>query len=151
MFDDQNDCHAFVCSNALRCKPARMRVALSATASILCALALLLIKETDFLMSECRQASERQEIAHKCTGSLVLCLEFEVPVCDFEFPFFCAFGAGVFVALALAVIRRYLCSSRVEPASLRVRRVRLNHSEYVRTAESNVAQPRISDRRVISW
>ena len=42
---------------------------------------------------------------------------------DFEFPFLCGLCADVFVALALAVILRYRCSSRVEPASLRVRRV----------------------------
>ena len=41
-------------------------------------------------------------------------------------------------------------SSRVEPATLRVRRVRLNHSAVVRTERSNVAQCRISDRRVVS-
>ena len=52
-----------------------------------------------------------------------------VAVLDFEFPFLCGFGAGAFVALALVVILRYLCSSRVEPATLRVRRVRLNHNE----------------------
>ena len=59
----------------------------------------------------CRQAYERQELAHKSTGSLVICLEPEVADLDFEFPFLCGFGAGVFVALALAVILRYLCSA----------------------------------------
>ena len=63
---------------------------------------------------------------------------------------FRAFGAGVFLALALPVILGYLCSSRVESASLRVRRVRLNHSEDGRTDESDFAQSRISDRRVVS-
>ena len=43
---DQHDCHLFVGSSVLPCKPARMRVALSATAGILSALAPLLIKET---------------------------------------------------------------------------------------------------------
>ena len=42
-------------------KPARKRVALSATAGIISALAPLLIKETGFL-SEYRQASERQDL-----------------------------------------------------------------------------------------
>ena len=69
---------------------------------------------------------------------------------DIEFPSLCGFGAVVLVALGLAVILRYLCSSRVEPASLRVRRVRLNNSEDVRIDDSNVAKSRISDRRVIS-
>ena len=47
-------------------KAARMRVSLSATAGILSALAPLLIKETVYLLSGYRQASERQELAHKC-------------------------------------------------------------------------------------
>ena len=80
----------------------------------------------------------------------VICPECVVAVLDFEFPFLCGFGAGVFVALALAVILRYLYSSRVHPASLRVLRVRLNHSDDGRTSESNVAQSRISNRRVVS-
>ena len=49
-------------------KPFRMCVALSATAGILSALVPLLpllIKETGFLLSEHRQTSERQELAHK--------------------------------------------------------------------------------------
>ena len=53
MFDDQHECQAFVGTNVVLRKPARMRVALSATASILSALARLLIKETAFLLSEC--------------------------------------------------------------------------------------------------
>ena len=61
MFDDQHDCQAFVRSSVLLYKPARIRVALSATKGILSALAPLLIKETVFLLSEHRQASERQE------------------------------------------------------------------------------------------
>ena len=68
MFDDQHDCQASVGSNIF--KQARMRVALSATAGILSALAPLLIKETVFFLSEYRQASERQELAHKFTGAL---------------------------------------------------------------------------------
>ena len=55
---------AFVGSNVLLRTPARMRVALSATASIFSVVAPLLIKETGFLLSEYRQASERQEVAH---------------------------------------------------------------------------------------
>ena len=70
---------------------------------------------------------------------------------DFEFTFLCGFGADVFVALALAVILRHLYSSRVVPASLRVRRVRLEHSEDGRTEKFNFAQSWISDRRVVSW
>ena len=79
----------------------------------------------------------RQELAHKSAGSLVFCLESEVAVLDLEFPFLCGFGAGVFVALALAVILR-TCALIVM------------NQKYVRTYESNVAQPRISDRRVLS-
>ena len=59
-------------------------------------------------------------------------------------------GQACAVALALASILRYLCSFRVEPAALRVRRVLLNHSEGVRTESSNVAQSRISSRRFVS-
>ena len=64
--------------------------------------------------------------------------------------FLCGLGTGVRVALALASILRYLCTYRVEPATLRVWRVRLNQSEDVRTERSHVAQSRISDRRVVS-
>ena len=64
MFDDQ---HELSNSSALRGKPARMRVALSATAGIHSALAPLVVKETGFLISEYRQASEQQELAHKST------------------------------------------------------------------------------------
>ena len=42
------------------------------------------------------------------------------------------------------------CNSRVDLVTLRVRRVRLNHSEDVRTEGSNVAQSKVSDRRVVS-
>ena len=63
MFDDPPDCQACVGSNVLLSKPACMRVALSATACIHSALALLLIKETVFFLSEYRQASMRQEHA----------------------------------------------------------------------------------------
>ena len=40
------------------------------------------------------------------------------------------------MTLALGVILRVLCSSRVEPAALRVRRVRLNLSTNVRTQDT---------------
>ena len=43
-----------------------MRVSFSATTGVLSALALLLIKETVFFLSEYRQASEQQELVHKC-------------------------------------------------------------------------------------
>ena len=105
---------------------------------------------TVFFLSEYRQASERQEPAHKCTCPIVDCPEREIADHDWEFPFLFGLGTGVFVALALASILCYLCSSRVELAALRVRRVRLNESEDVRTEKSNVGQPRISDRRVVS-
>ena len=48
-------------------KPVRMRVAVSATTGVLSALAPLLIKEAGVLLSEYRQASQRQEVAHKST------------------------------------------------------------------------------------
>ena len=70
-------------------KPVRMRVALSAVAGILSASALLLIKDTVFLLSEYRQASERQELAHDSTCLISFCLEPEVADLDFEFPFLC--------------------------------------------------------------
>ena len=61
--------------SVLLCNPARMRVAFSATAVILSALASLLMKETVFLLSEWRQASEQQELAPKCTCPTVDCPE----------------------------------------------------------------------------
>ena len=60
-----------------------------------CAVALLLIKETVFLLSENRQASERQEETDESTCPRVTCQEPEVADLDCEFPFLC-------VALALA-------------------------------------------------
>ena len=77
MFDDQHDCQNG--SSVSLCTPACMRVAFSATTVLLSALtlALLLIKETVFL-SGCRQASERQELPHKCTCPIVDCLEPEI-------------------------------------------------------------------------
>ena len=148
MFDNQHDCQASVGSCVLCGKTTRIPVALSATASIPSALAPLLIKETVFLLSEFRQASERHELAHDSTCPILICPEPEVADLDFEVPFLCGLGTGVLIALALAVILRYLCSSRVEPATLRVRRVRLNHSEDVRTEESNVNQ---GSRIVVSY
>ena len=79
-----------------------MRVPLSSTAGILSALAPLLIKETVFLPSGCRQASERQELAHKSTCSIVICPELDIADLDFEFPFLYGTGTGVLVAFALA-------------------------------------------------
>ena len=108
------------------------------------------MKETVFLLSECRQASEWQELAHDSTCPIVTCPEPEAADLAFELPCLWALGTGVLVAFALAVVFRYLCSSRVEQATLRVRRVRLNHNEDVRTEKSNVAQSRISDRLVVS-
>ena len=84
LIDDQHDCQASVVSSVLRGKPARMCVALSATADILFPLALLQIKETDFFQSEYRQASERQEVAHKSTCSLVFCPELDFADLDFS-------------------------------------------------------------------
>ena len=84
MFDDQHDCHAFVGSSVLPCKPARMRVALSATAGILSALAPLLFKETVFIL-----------LVRKSTCPIVICPEPEVAVIDFEFPFLCGFGLSL--------------------------------------------------------
>ena len=150
MFDDQHDCQASVGANVLLRKSARERVALSATAGTLSVLAPLFIKETVFLLLEYRQASDRQELVHKSTCPIVTCPEPDGADLDCEFTFFGGLGTGVNVMLALVVILRYLCSSRVEPAALRVRRVRLNRSVQVRTERFNVAQSRISDRRVVS-
>ena len=101
----QHECQAFVGSNVLLCKPARMRVALFATTGILSALALLLTKETVFPLSEYRQASERQELAHDSTCPIVIFLQPEVADLDFEFPFLCGLDTGVLVALAV-IFRR---------------------------------------------
>ena len=141
MFDNQRDCQAFVGSSVLLRKPVRTRFALSASTGILSALAPLL--------SELRQASERQELTHTSTCLIVTCPEPEVDL-DFEVPFICGVGTGFLGALALAVILRCLCSSRVEPITLRLRRLRVDHIEDVRTERSNVVQSRISDRRVVS-
>ena len=62
------------------------------------------------------------------------CPEPEVADLDFEFPLICSLGTGLLVALALTVILGCLCSSRVEPLTLRVRvESAYNHSEDVRT------------------
>ena len=144
MFHDQHDCQASVGSKCLALQTS------SHACRVVCHLASLLRKETVFLLSECRQASDRQELAHMCTCPIVDCPEPEIADQDWEFPFLCGLRTGGFVALALASILRHLCSSHVEPATLRVRRVRMNHSEDDRTERSNVAQPRISDRGVVS-
>ena len=91
-----------------------------------------------------------QELAHKSTCPSVTCREHEVADLDGEFPFPCGLGTGVIVTLVLPVILRYLCFSRVEPATHPVHRVRLKHSEAVRIEKSNFAQSRLSDRRVVS-
>ena len=49
------------------------------------------------------------------------------------------------------VILRCVFSTRVGSVTLRVRRVRLNHSEDVRTKRSNVAQSRILPREKVGW
>ena len=103
-----------------------MRVAFSATAGM----PPLLVKETVFLRP------------------IVDCPEPEIVDQEWEFP------SGVLVALALASILRCLCFSRVEPATLRVRCVRQNHSEDVRAERLHVAQSRISKsscRIPLSW
>ena len=88
----------------LLCNPSRTRVALSATASNHSALAHLLIKRTVLLLSEYRQASERQEPVHKSTFPIEECPEPENVDQDWELPFLCGLGTGVLVALALAVV-----------------------------------------------
>ena len=57
------------------------------------------------------------------------CPEPEVADLDGEFPFLCGLGTAETVTLALVVLLRCRCSSRVEPAALQVRRVHLNHNE----------------------
>ena len=71
----------------------------------------MLTKENVFLLSEFRQASERQELAHESVCPIAICPEPEVADLNFEFPFLCGLGTGLLVALALAVIHRHLCSS----------------------------------------
>ena len=104
MFDDQHDYQASVGSNVLVRKPARMRVTLSATAGILSALAPLLTKETGSILSEHRQAFERQELARKSTCPNVTCPDLEVSHLDCKFSFLCGLGTGVIAALALVKI-----------------------------------------------
>ena len=111
-----NNCQASVGSSVLRGKLARMRVSLCARAGILSALAPLLTEETVFLLSECRQASERQELSHDTRCPPVYCPEPEVADVDFECPFLCGLGTGVFVTLALAVTLRWLCFFRGKPS-----------------------------------
>ena len=121
-------------------KPSRMRVALSATAGILSALALLLVKETVFLFVGVPTGIRAIELANKSTCSIVTCPQPQVADLDFEFPFLCGLGTGVMVELG-------------DPSSFafRFRRVRLKHCEDVRTERCKVAQSRISDGRVVSW
>ena len=123
-------------------KPARMSDPSSATVGILSALALLLINETSFLLSEYRQVLERQQLVHKNTSSNETCPEPEVADLDCEFPFLCGLGTGVLMTLALVVLSRYRCSSRAGPAALQARRVRLKRV--------NFAQSKICDRPVVS-
>ena len=129
--------------SVLLCKPARMRVALSATAGILSALVPLLIKETVFLLSEYPSGKSSPASAHLPSwivwGSRLLITSGSFRFC-----------AAVLDALSLAVILRYMCCYRVEPTIPRVRRVRQNHSESVRTERNHIAQSRISDRRLVS-
>ena len=135
MFNDQHDCQASFGSNVLLRKPARMRVSLG----IPCALAPFLIKETVFLLSDFRQASERQKTRSRL--SLADCLLSGARSCWIGSVCLCL-GRGVLVTLALAVPLRRRCSSRGEPVTLRVRRVRLNHSEDVRTEKSTLLSSR---------
>ena len=86
------------------------------------------------------QTSELQELAHKCPCSIVDCPEPEVAL-DFEFPFLCGFGAGVFVALALAVILCYLCSCR---------EVRTDKSNVGCSAQDLGSSCRIQVSRIVS-
>ena len=88
--------------------------------SILSALAPFLMKETVFLLSDYRQASERQELAHDSVCLTVICPEPEVADLVFEFSCLCSLGTGVLAAFLLAVILCSLRSSRVELATLRV-------------------------------
>ena len=57
---------------------------------------------------------------------------------------------SVSVSLALVVILRYFCSTGDEPATLRVRGVRLNHRGDVEVEGSSVGRSRVSDRLVVS-
>ena len=134
--------------SVLRGKQVRMCVSLCAAASIFSALAPLRI-EIVFLLSEYRQASERQEFAHDCTCPIATCLEPEVADLDFECPFICGMGVGVLVTLALVTLR-WLCSCREKPLTLRVRRVRLRHGDDISAEQVDVAQSRTWDRRVVS-
>ena len=131
--------------SVLLCKPACMRVAFSATAGIVFALAplSLLIKDTVCLLSECRQAPERQELSVQVPSWIAQNLRLLFRSGSFRFSV--DWVRGVLVALALASILLYLCSSWVEPATLRVRRVRLNHSEDVR---SRIV---VSFERILGW
>ena len=82
IFDDQHDCQPFC-----RLKCFRFANQLAASTGVLSALAPLLMKENGLLLSEFRQASERQELAHKSTWTIMTCPAPEVADLDFEFPF----------------------------------------------------------------
>ena len=128
----------------LLCKPSRTRVALSATASSLSALAHLLIKRTVILLSEYRQASERQEPVHKSTFPIKECPEPENVDQS-------GWGASVSLwAWVRAYLLRLLSRRALPVLNQRTLRVRLNQREDVRTERSHVAQSRISDHRVVS-
>ena len=134
--DGQHDCQASVGSKcfALQFSSHACRVVCHSRYP-LCALAPLLINETVFLLSE------RQDLAHKSACPSVICPEPEVADLDGELPFLCGLVTCVIVTLALVVLLRYRRSSRVEPAALRVRRVRLDHNEDVRTEKSTLLSP----------
>ena len=71
------------------------------------------------------------------------CPQPEVAALDCEFPFLCGLGLSVIVSFAMVVILRYVCSAGAKPATLRVRRVRLNHKDDVGFEGSNVVRSRV--------
>ena len=109
MFDDQHDClHASVGSRCFVSQTSSHACHVSRHSQHCKCFGSSLVQENMRLLSECRQASERQELAFACTPS-----------------------AGVFSAVALAWNLGYQCCLRVFPASLRCR-VRPSHVGEVR-------------------
>ena len=147
MYDGQHHSQASVGSNVLLRKPARMRVELSATEGVLSALTPLPIKEASFLLSENRQASERQEHAHKSRRPIVRALGYWVRlrVTVSLWP-----GYSVIVSLALVATLRCVWSTGAEPPALWVQHVRVNHKGDVGKEGPSVGRSGVSERLVVS-
>ena len=111
------------------CEPARMRVAFSATVGVLCGLALLLIKETVFFLSVCRQASQQGHLGNKCICPMLDCSEQDP-----------ALGLLTWLLLGLADVWVLRCGLVVRDLCFSEFRVCVSHSDHVDIARRDVGQ-----------